>query len=577
MKYQLTNNNLLDSDNYAESLMRTRGILDILSYINPAESNLQSPYLLDNISLGADLLIKHLNLSSNILFIVDCDVDGYTSSAILWNYIKETSFNPKLTYYVHEGKQHGLEDMMDRIENESEKINLVILPDSSSNDYSYHKILKAKNVDVLVLDHHDAEEYSEDAIVINNQLSIQYNNKHLTGAGIVWQFCRVLDEKLQLNLAYNFIDLACLGIISDMGDVTNLENRYMIKQGLTNVKNFFFRVLLEKQSFSIGNIISPIGIAFYITPLINALIRVGDMDSKEKLFEAFVDGEKTVNSTKRGEKGMTEYLGVQMARTCTNARVRQNKTKEDAIAQLDIKIMNENLLENKVLFIILDEEYDFPPELNGLVAMNFSTKYKKPTILARTNKEGYIRGSARGLDACELTDFKAFLNDTSLFEYCEGHAQAFGVSIKQSNINEFLNKSNRELANIDFSENIYDVDFICDASDKRIPKIIFDLDILTETYGQKNSEPLIAIENLIIDKENINIKGKNQDALEIIHNGVCYMMFKSKDFLEKLKTRKRFLIVNLIGKSNVNDYMGRTSPQIFINNIEIIKETDYIF
>ena len=90
---------------------------------------------------------------------------------------------------------------------------LVILPDASSNDYEYHTRLKNMGVDVLVLDHHEADYESEDAIVINNQLSENYENKALTGAGVVWQFCRYFDERVGQNgTSYKYIDLAALGI-----------------------------------------------------------------------------------------------------------------------------------------------------------------------------------------------------------------------------------------------------------------------------------------------------------------------------------------------------------------------------
>ena len=67
-----------------------------------------------------------------------------------------------------------------------------------------------------------------------------------------------------------------------------------------------------------------------------------------------------------------------------------------------------------------DDDDNFPSVLNGLVAMQLSAKYKKPTIVARLNDEGYVRGSARGLNASELVSFKDFLNSTGLFEYTAG-------------------------------------------------------------------------------------------------------------------------------------------------------------
>jgi single-stranded-DNA-specific exonuclease len=99
------------------------------------------------------------------------------------------------------------------------------MPDASSNDFEYHEELKTMGVPVLVLDHHILEtEVSDNAIVINNQSSLNYHNKELTGAGVVWQFCRYVDSVTGHDYAMYFTDLAALGIIGDMGGLNEIEN-----------------------------------------------------------------------------------------------------------------------------------------------------------------------------------------------------------------------------------------------------------------------------------------------------------------------------------------------------------------
>ena len=205
-----------------------------------------------------------------------------------------------------------------------------------------------------------------------------------------------------------------------MGSLISLENRYIVKKGLENIKNDFFKILIDKQSFSMKKEITPISVAFYIVPMVNAMIRVGTMEEKKRLFEAYLDANKMVPSNKRGAKGTLELLGVESARECTNAKNRQNKIKEAAVDNLEIKIHKYDLLENKILFIRLDEDDNFPRELNGLVAMQLSAKFKKPTIVARLNDENYVKGSARGLNESALESFKDFLDSTNLFEYTAG-------------------------------------------------------------------------------------------------------------------------------------------------------------
>lgn len=113
-------------------------------------------------------------------------------------------------------------------------------------------LLKNMGVNVLVLDHHEAEYESEDAIVVNNQLSENYENKALTGAGVVWQFCNYFDERVgQPGTSYKYIDLAALGIISDMASVLTLENRYIISNGLKNIHNHFFKQYLISKHFQL--------------------------------------------------------------------------------------------------------------------------------------------------------------------------------------------------------------------------------------------------------------------------------------------------------------------------------------
>ena len=110
-----------------------------------------------------------------------------------------------------------------------------------------------------------------------------------------------------------------------MMEMITPENRWIVNKGLSSINNKFFSALIEKQSFSLKLNEKPldqIGVAFYITPLINALIRVGSPLEKERLFEAFITPDILVPSTKRGEKGQQETICTQAARNCINAKSR---------------------------------------------------------------------------------------------------------------------------------------------------------------------------------------------------------------------------------------------------------------
>ena len=378
MQCKLVNENF--RNNYLRNLMKARGIENLDEYANPPSSALQSPLDLKNIGQAAALYLRIvLNDKppySRILIIVDSDCDGFTSATIMYQYTKRVNCHCQIDYWLHEGKQHGLQDHMDRLLNEDVHYDLIILPDSSSNDAHYHDMLDGINIPCLILDHHLTDvALSDNAIVVNNQLSPLYRNKELVGAGIVWQFCRYIDMKLNQTWANDFIDLAALGEIGDMGSILELENRYIIFNGLKNIKNDFFKCLLNNAGYSITGqqnpswdtilqFTTPISVAFYIVPMINALIRVGTMDEKRLMFEAFLYGDQMIPCNKRGAKGTLERADIEVTRICNNAKAHQKKLTDAAMDMAEMRINKYDLLENKVLFLRLEDE-QFPPELNG--------------------------------------------------------------------------------------------------------------------------------------------------------------------------------------------------------------------
>ena len=291
------------------------------------------------------LLIYHISQGHKILIQIDSDCDGYTSAAALINYLNRLfpGFVQTNVYYrIHTGKQHGI-----LLETIPEDVKLVIAPDSSSNDYEVHEELKSRGVDVLVIDHHEADKISENAVIINNQLC-DYPTKSLSGVGMVYKFCSYMDELLNVDYADDYLDLVALGMVADMMDLRDYETRHLITRGLENIRNPYFKGMVDKQAYSLKDGISPIGVAFYIAPYVNATIRMGTQEEKLMLFESMLDyrGYELVPSTKRGCKGQTETRVEQACRNCTNIKNRQTKARDAALENIERIIKEKNLLEN---------------------------------------------------------------------------------------------------------------------------------------------------------------------------------------------------------------------------------------
>lgn len=577
MKVNLVSQNY--TDNYLVNLLKERGVNSLEDYLEPSFKHLQQPEDFDNIQEGWKILEDTLNSNGSILLIVDCDVDGYTSGAIMYTYLKKLDPEVNIEYWLHEGKQHGLEDHIKKLLSQDKVYDLIICPDSSSNDEEYHTLLKESGTKILVLDHHEVDEgqkFSSNAVIINNQLSMRYMNKDLTGAGVAWQFCRYIDNKTNNRYADDLIDLAALGVCGDAGSVLDMENRYIMKTGFKYINNYFFKEAIKKQDYSMKGVVNPTSVAFYIVPMMNAIVRVGTMEEKERLFMALVDGTQMVPSGKRGAKGTMEQVAIESLRECTNAKSRQNRIIESMVESLEIKIHKHDLLENKILFVRLDDDDKFPAEITGLVAMKLAARFKRPTILARLNTDGYNKGSLRNNNDCELTDFKKFLNESGYFEYAQGHANAAGCSIKDSNLSAFHNYANEKLKDMDFGEGMYDVHFERSITHNDIGDLVLDLGRYPEIWGQGNSEPMIHIFNILLDWKDIEIIGKGNDTLKFTINGVTYIKFKATNMIEELRQLGKIKL-SIIGKANINEWAGRKTPQIMIEAYEAKANDIYSF
>ena len=584
MRYRLRKEYSTNPDKALKEILADRGVNDIENFMHPSAECELNPFDLKNIDEAADLLLYHLRKNSKILFIVDADCDGFTSSSILWLYIKHTFPEVELEFTVHEHKQHGLDDKVDWITDEA-RWDLVIVPDAGSYDVEEHLALGELGMDVLVLDHHE-QLYDENGnpvvsdlpntVVVNNQLSPDYSNKSLCGAGVVYKFCEVLDSKLGISLAHNYIDLAALGEIADVMDRTNIETNYIMIEGLKNIHNEGFRTLIEAQSYSLKEkAVSPypgltaIDIAFYVAPLINAITRVGTIQEKETMFYCFIEPNKAVPSTKRGARpGDIEYAAEQTARVGKNAKSRQDRLKEQALGIIDFKIQKDALDDNNIILVELDGSDNIPQELTGLIAMNVVSKYHKPVMIGRRNNKNEIQGSIRSDgNFAGLPSFKKFLEDSGLVTYTAGHDNAAGWGLNGNKIDALIDYANKKLKAEDF-ENCYVVDYILDGNDYN-DELLGAIASYPEFFGNHIEEPMFIIKNIPL--MNVMVMGASKDSIKISYNGIDYVKFKDTDFIEEVmnnRTKK----LTVYGRANLNSWMGKESVQVFITDYELVED-----
>lgn len=565
-----------------EQVLFNRGIdpKDIEHFKYPSVNDLVNPEKLEHIKDGVAMLISHIERNDKIFIQVDSDCDGYTSSAILINYLNclfPHYVQTQISYRIHDGKQHGL--LTDTIPSD---VKLVIAPDASSNDYEQHKELHDRGIDVLVIDHHEAEKYSEYACVINNQMC-DYPTKSLSGAGVVYKFCSYIDQLLGYDYANDYIDLATVGIIADVMDLRDYEIREIILRGMQGFRNPLLKAMVAKDKFHFeGKQLTPFNIAWYIAPYINAITRSATEQEKLVVFESMIEylAYKTVPSTKRGCKGQNETRVEQAVRTCANVKNRQSKAKENASDAVFQTIKDENLLEHKILAIRLDPKYAADKNLTGLIANGLLDLYCRPVlILNKVEEEGkvYWQGSGRGYDKANLGSLRDLLESSGLVQYAQGHAMAFGISIPEENYDTLVQYVDEAYKDFDCSP-VYSVDLIWDGAKDLSSHAFAEIADEEKIWGKGVEDPLIAIENFRIYGNQLRLFGldKGKPTLNIqLDDGSSLVKFKSsEEEYELLHSDLGYVIINAVGTCTRSIW---GIPQFNIQDYEIIGRNDYYF
>jgi single-stranded-DNA-specific exonuclease len=560
----LFNYRLIGDNDYVFDIQGTifanRGIKDIDTFLCLPKEVTHDFRLLKNIDKAVECLERHLELKSNILIIVDPDTDGYTSAAIMYQYIKLIDSNVRLSYALHNDKKHGFDNI--KI---PEDINLIIVPDAGSNDFKHHKDLKEKGIDIIILDHHEIEGESKDAIVVNTLLG-DYPNHQLSGAGVVYKFCQALDELYWSDYADKFLDLVALGNIADSMSMKELETRYYVQQGLKSINNIFFKSLVKKQEYSTKGKMNITNVNFYISPLINAVIRVGEMEDKEDMFKSFIGMDYLVDYKPRGKDIIQVPLSEDMARRCTNIKAKQTRMRDKVVNEIEELIVSDQLNGNKVIFIHQLENVD--NGLTGLIANQIAGKYKKPTILlSHCDDKGFFKGSARGYDKSKLKDFKEIVLQSQLFEWAKGHANAYGLSINKEKLKEVNSVLNKSLESYTF-EDEYEVDFMLPG--KSLTKeFILEIGQLENVWGKGVEEPYILIHDIDLNNCDVLLQGKNEDTITIYIDEIKLIKFKSsKKFYEEILESKK---LDILGRANINEYNENQYPQVNIEAINLYK------
>lgn len=524
----------VSSDTFINDYLSACGVKDIDKYLRPDNSCFDSPWDYPNMEEAVELFNTAIQEKCVIGILVDSDLDGCASAALMTMFLRGLLRQRRIEpiIFQHTGKQHGLNDVLDDIINSP--VDLLIIPDAGSNDRAECMALAQNHIRTIILDHHEILNSNPYAIVVNHHLGDGLNTA-LSGTGVTDKFVRAYCEKYGCSRWF-FDDLVAISLISDVCDITTLENRTYLYSGLNNVTNPFLQLLFEKNSKKYGY--TPEAIAWGIAPLANALARVDNQETKLLFFKALI-----------GDIDGNEVL----------TDLRRIKRQQDEAVKLATNTIEPKLnLDHKVIIgfgEVEDKNY------LGLIANKFAGKYNKPTILLRESNNTTWSGSLRS--PVELAD----RINTSKLAKAMGHQSACGIFIKKSNLNKLLDwfdkqdLSQKPVKTVTAEINPNNIDIpLCKACQDNMM-------LWSGSDGGKIPQPKFYVK-LDITPDDVTVFAKKTNTVKVVKDGVSFIKFSvPQSIVDDLKNRDN--ILEMIVSLEVNEWNGNFTPQANIEEWEI--------
>lgn len=480
-------------------LLCSRGVAedDVQSFLYPTlKDNFPDPFSLNDMDACAAYLAGAVQDKRSIAIFGDFDVDGATSSALLYRALKHVGIEAQI--YIPERLTEGYgpnEEAFKSLKDSGAEI--VLLLDCGTTSFDTVAAGRAMGLEIVIVDHHEAEEKLPDAVhVINPKRQDDTSGLGVLAAvGVTFMLCVALNAKLREAgfFAQNgireiplkdWLDIVALGTVCDMVPLTGV-NRLLVRQGFTqsqNSTNTGLRALMD-----VAGVVPPVNpymAGFVIGPRINAGSRVGKSSLGANLLSTDDIEEArniawTLNDCNDKRKDM------------------QSGMERAAIEQVEAMGLDQNAV------IIVDAQ-DGHSGLSGLVAGRLKEKYKKPACVV-TYAEGQDgsnegRGSGRSIPGIHIA--KAFIDarNEGLLIKGGGHAMAGGFTIAPDKLDEFrvfmMAHIEAQMASGDINVETQ-IDGILTVQGAQ-PKLVKMLQDYVGPFGQEHPEPLFLFSNVRI-------------------------------------------------------------------------------
>lgn len=572
---------------------------EIEAYLNPDLAFLHNPFLMKDMDKASNILIRKIQTGQKIRIVGDYDVDGVSSTYILYTALQKCSAN--VDFEIPDRIKDGYGININIIEAAyQDGVDTILTCDNGISAVEQVEKAKQLGMTVIITDHHDIpfvimnqsssaegdnnvnlqpkktgavceEEQKEyripkaDAVINPKQPDCNYPWKMLCGAAVAYKLAQALYEKCNIDSAglNQLLEIAAIATVCDVMDLVD-ENRIIVKNGLEllkDTKNYGLRALMEISNVNLSKL-SSYHLGFIIGPSLNAS---GRLDSAKKGLKMLL--------------AKSEEEAVLLAKELKQL----NDTRKDMTAQglkqaIEI-VENSDIKNDKVLVVYLEDCHE---SLAGIIAGRLREKYNKPSIVL-TRAENKVKGSCRSIEQYNIYEELTKCKDL-LLNY-GGHPMAAGLSLEYDQINPLRLQLNEKTT-------LKEDDLIPKVSiDVVLPlgyiseELIGELEVL-EPFGKGNVKPIFAERNLKIRRANILGKNSNVLKLQVINEFGRVMdalyFGEPEAFLDSLadqygqsevdkmfQNRDNSIRFSATYYPNINEYNGNRSIQIIIQNYQI--------
>ena len=554
----------LGIDNFLSKLLSIRKITteNCQSYLNPKIKDLMpNPSVLKDMDLAVNTLIKAIKENKRICILGDYDVDGASSTAIIVNFLKNIYSNYFI--YIPDRQVDGYGPSVNSLKNIIDKKGeFLITVDCGTTSFEALDYANQNNIEVLVIDHHQAEiKLPKCKALINpNQLDDQSKLGYLCAAGVSFLFIVALNRSLreskfyiEKNInepdLYDYLDLVALGTICDVVPLIDL-NRAFVYQGiqiLKKRKNLGIKTLIDVADIKESPDTYHIG--FLLGPRINAGGRIGQSDLGANLLTS--------------EDPKKSY---EIATTLDSLNKKRKSIEEDILNEAYLLAEKENSNE-----IILVANKFWHEGLIGIIASRIKERFFKPTIVISSNKS-IAKGSCRSVFGFDIGLAILAAKQNGILIKGGGHKMAAGFSIEENKIDELkrflISKFKSSKPNF-VQNNFIEIDSILSAN--AVNEKTYEVVSKLGPFGSGNSEPKFIVEDLSMIKINFEndflLKALFKNSSGLYLHGVCFKNNKEKviDYLKNFKNHK----FHLAGKLSCNDWNKQRVIEFIIEDVSL--------